>query len=180
MTMTRVSCSAALALLLFGCAAEETAVAPPAAPPATTSAAPAAASTAASPREAETLVTELYREHDAQRGPFFQTEDRARLDRFFEPSLAELIWKDAVDAKGEVGALGFDPLYDAQDVEPKNLTVQPAQADGAAVRVPVSFESYGEKRQVTYVLARSGNGWKISDIRYDDGRTLRDAYQPPK
>lgn len=132
----------------------------------------------AAPREdASKLVTELYREHDAQHGPFFQTDSKASLDKYFEPSLAELIWKDAVDSKGEVGALDFDPLYDAQDVEPKNLTVGAAQPDGESVRVPVSFVSYNEKRQLTYVLARAGNAWRISDILYADGRTLRKVYQ---
>lgn len=129
-------------------------------------------------RDAETLVTELYRQHDARRGPFFQTEGKERVDRFFEPSLANLIWKDAVEAQGEVGALDFDPLYDGQDVEPKNLTVHPAQADGASVRVPVSFDNYGEKRQLTYLLVSVAGTWKISDIRYADERTLRDVYRP--
>lgn len=162
--MNRTLGIAALTLLLYGCAAEKPAVATRAAAP---------------PRDAETLVAALYSDHAAERSPFFQTGSRAPLDRYFEPSLAELIWKDAVDAKGEVGALDFDPLYDAQDVEPKNLTVHPAQPDGGALRVPVSFESYGEKRQLTYVLASSADGtWKISDIRYADGRTLRDVYRP--
>jgi hypothetical protein len=174
--MTRILCSAALTLLLlFGCAAEERSPAP-AAKPAPTTTAPSA--TAPSPRDAETLVASLYREHDAQRSPFFQNNSRELVDRYFEPSLADLIWKDVVDAKGEVGALDFDPLYDAQDVEPKNFTVHPAQPDGGSVRVPVSFDSYGEKRQLTYVLTPAAGTWKISDIRYADGRTLRDVYRP--
>ena len=140
--------------------------------------APSPAAPLASTHDAEKLVAQLYREHDAQRGPFFQTDRRALLDQYFETSLADLIWKDAVDSKGEVGALDFDPLYDAQDVEPKNLVIHGAQADAGTVRVPVSFESYGEKRQLTYVLVRAGDAWKISDIQYADGRTLRKVYQP--
>lgn len=143
--------------------------------------APASTTAAAAPvvpaRDAEKLVAELYRANDAQRDPFFQTDSRALLDKYFETSLADLIWKDALDAKGEVGALDFNPLYDAQDVEPKNLVVHEAQDDAGTVRVPVSFESYGEKRQLTYVLVRAGEAWKISDILYADGRTLRKVYQ---
>jgi hypothetical protein len=178
--MNRVLCSAALTLLLFACAAEEpsaTTVEAPAASPAVAAPPAAPEPSVTSTGDAEKIVADLYRDHDADRSPFFQTTSKDPVDRFFEPSLADLIWKDAVDAQGEVGALGFDPLYDAQDVEPKNFTVHPAQADGANVRVPVSFESHGEKRQLTYVLARAGSGWKISDIRYADGRTLRDAYR---
>jgi hypothetical protein len=174
MPATLRAIAGALVLVTAGACSRE-----PARPPAPASTAPPVAKTPApSTREAETLVTALYRDHDGQHGPFFQTDSREPLDRYFEPSLADLIWKDAVEAKGEVGALDFDPLYDAQDVEPKNLTVHPAQADGAALRVPVSFDSYGEKRQLTYVLARAGETWKISDIRYADGRTLRDVYRP--
>ena len=176
MNVNRVLCSAALTFLLFGCAGEEPSSAQSPAPVATAVAEPAAAPPVASTAEAEKLVAELYR--DGEPGPFFQTDSKERLDRFFEPALAELIWKDVVDSKGEVGALDFDPLYDGQDVEPKNLVVQTAQAEGDAVLVPVSFDSYGEKRQVTYVLSRPGGAWKISDIRYADGRTLRDVYRP--
>ena len=169
MTLNRALCSAALILLLFGCAAEKPAPAP---------AAPAPAAAAPSARDAEKLVTNLYRDHDGNRSPFFQTDSRAPLDLYFEPSLAELIWKDVVDAKGEVGALDFDPLYDGQDVDPKNLIIHPAQPDGATLRVPVSYDNYGQKRKLTYVLASAGGAWKISNIRYDDGRTLRDVYRP--
>ncbi len=167
----------ALILVTAGACRKEPAQ-PPAPAPAPVSTTASGTTPVASTRDAEALVAELYREHDTQRGPFFQTDSRAPLDKYFEPSLAELIWKDAVEAKGEVGALDFDPLYDAQDVEPKNLTVHPGQADGTSVRVPVSFESYGEKRQLTYVLAPAGTAWKIADIRYADGSTLRDVYRP--
>lgn len=122
-------------------------------------------------------MADLYRDHAAERGPFFQTDSRELLDKYFEPSLADLIWKDTVDAQGEIGALDFDPLYAAQDFEPKNLTVGAAQVNGAQARVPVSFDSFGEKRQLTYVLALVRGTWKISDIRYPEGRTLRAIYE---
>jgi len=179
--MNRLLSSTALTLLLFGCAAEEPSPTPAAGTaPATVPSAATAVAEAPGPStgQAEKLVAELYREHDAQRSPFFQTDSRVPLDKYFERSLADLIWKDVVEATDGVGALDFDPLYDAQDVEPKNLTVQAAQAEGATVRVPVSFDSYGEKRQLTYVLAPAAGTWKISDIRYADGRTLRGVYRP--
>ncbi|HEX8153718.1 MAG TPA: DUF3828 domain-containing protein [Thermoanaerobaculia bacterium] len=175
--MTFRTIAAAMAVVIAAACSNEPAQPSPA------PAAPAATNTVAVPREplphdAEALVAELYREHDAQRGPFFQTESKERLDKYFEPSFAELIWRDAVESKGEVGALDFDPLYDGQDVEPKNLAVGPARLEGGSALVPVSYENYGKKRQLTCVLARAGESWKISDIRYEDGRALRDVYQP--
>src|SRR5206468_7220680 len=65
----------------------------------------------------DALVKDLYRAHDQKRGPFFQTKSRALLDKYFEKTLANMIWKDRVTSKGEVGVLDGDPLYDAQDME---------------------------------------------------------------
>lgn len=126
---------------------------------------------------AEKLVADLYADHDAGRSPFFQTEDRARVDRYFEPDLAAAIWKDAVDAQGEVGALGFDPLYDAQDVEIKNLAVKAGPPAGSSASVVVTFDNFGKKQEIRYSLASTAAGWKIADITYGDGRTLRAAYR---
>lgn len=179
MTFRTIAGAMLVVLIATACSQESAPPSPapaPAAPVATTTT--VAPPRTASPQDAEKLVAELYREHDAQRGPFFQTESKERLDRFFEPSFAELIWRDAVEAKGEAGALDFDPLYDGQDVEPKNLAVGPARIEGTSALVPVAFESYGAKRHLTCVLALAGATWKISDIRYQDGRALRDVYQP--
>src|SRR5205814_9430881 len=65
----------------------------------------------------DTLVRDLYRVHNQKHSPFFQTRSRALLYKYFEKSLADLIWKDAVTSKGEVGVIDGDPLYDAQDMK---------------------------------------------------------------
>src|SRR4026207_34185 len=67
-----------------------------------------------SPRD---LVAELYRQSARKRSPFFQTRSRALVNKYFEKDLGDLIWKDAIRSKGEVGALDGDPLYNAQDME---------------------------------------------------------------
>jgi hypothetical protein len=123
----------------------------------------------AMPAGAETVVADLYKAHAADQSPFFQTDHRDRVDRYFEPALADLIWKDAVASAGEVGAIDFDPLYDAQDVEIANLVVHPAEN----ARVIVTFENHGTKEQITYAMTQSADAWKIADIIYRDGRTLR-------
>lgn len=128
-------------------------------------------------KPAADLVTALYVEHDAGRSPFFQTEDRARIDRFFERSLAELIWKDAHGPEGEVGAIDFDPLYNAQDVEAKNLKIGAAQQQGDRARVPVTFDNGGTTMQLTVILVPVAGGWKIDDIDYGDATTLRGIFR---
>lgn len=130
---------------------------------------PSAARPAVSP---EAFVSDLYRQHDAERSPFFQTEDRARVDEYFEKSLADLIWKDAVESKGEVGALGFDPLYNAQDSEIKNFAVRTVGQTEGKAEVAATFENFGKKQRIVYRLTAAGADWKITEIDYGGGTTL--------
>lgn len=117
----------------------------------------------------DALVADLYKEHDKDRSPFFQIKSRALVDKYFEKSLADLIWKDSVsNSKGD-GGLNADPLYDAQDTEIKNFSVnKPKYKDGKA-EVTVSFNNFGEKQEIVYLLASDKSGWKITDIKYKGG-----------
>ena len=130
---------------------------------------PAAARPAVAP---ESVVGDLYKQHDAERSPFFQAEDRALVDKYFEKGLADLIWKDAVEAEGGVGALGADPLYDAQDSEIKKFAVGKAGQSGDKAEVAVTFENFGKKQRIAYRLVAVGADWKIADIDYGNGTTL--------
>ena len=160
-----------LSLLLaatIGCSAEKQAATPaepaaPAPPPVVTPA-------------PEALVAKLYEQHGREESPFFQTKSRALVDQYFEPTLAGLIWNDAVAASGEVGALGFDPLYDAQDTDIKNFAIQPGTVDEERASVVVAFDNFAEKKQLTYSLVLTDGSWKISDIAFGEGRTLRGIY----
>lgn len=139
---------------------------------AATAAAPMGGVAQTSASSAEELIKELYKQHDAKKSPFFQTKDRARVDRFFTRSLADLIWNDAKTAEGEIGAIDFDPLYDAQDTEIKDLAVGTAEINGESGTVPVTFSNYGEKKTLKFSVVRSGESWRISDIRYPAGHSL--------
>ncbi len=119
----------------------------------------------------DAVVANLYKQHK-KRSPFFQTRSRALLDEFFDKNLASLIWKDAVTSKGEVGALDFDPLYNAQDTDIKNFVIhKPAYREGNA-EVVVSFENFGEKQRIVFELVSQKTGWKIANINYGKGSDL--------
>ena len=121
----------------------------------------------------DTLVAALYKQHAREQSPFFQTTNRVLVDRYFERDLADLIWKDAIDANGEVGAIEADPLYDAQDTDIKKFAVhRPSYADGRAT-VIVSFENFGQKNELLFLLVSKKADWKIADIKYKNGTTLR-------
>ena len=143
---------------------------------ATAPATPAAAKPAAS--RPETVVSQLYELAAHDQSPFFQTDHRERVDFYFDKGLADLIWNDVVTANGEAGALDFDPLYDAQDSDIKNFKIQPAVIEADKARVPVTFENFGKKVEIVFSLRQEGANWKITDIRWDQDRTLSDLLRP--
>src|SRR5262245_42264911 len=119
------------------------------------------------------LLSDLYKAHDAKRGPFFQTKSKALLYKYFEKDLADMIWKDRVNSKGEVGVIDGDPLYDAQDMEIKNFAIGKAEIAGTKARVPVNFENFGQKKSLVFTLGKGAAGWRINDIDYGTEGTLR-------
>lgn len=121
---------------------------------------------------AAALVADLYKQHDAKKSPFFQTKNRALVDKYFIKPLADLIWKDATNASGEVGAIDGDPLYNAQDMEIKNFALGKAEVKGETATVPVTFANFGEKKTITFALKQVSGAWKIDNINYGGGDSL--------
>ncbi len=128
----------------------------------------------------ESLVADLYKAHDGKKSPFFQTKDRALVDKYFTKPLADLIWKDATTAKNEVGAIDGDPLYNAQDTEIKSFAVGKGEVTGDAGKVAVTFTNFGDKKTIDYQLKLVGGNWKIDNVLYGNGdslmKWLKDTY----
>ena len=89
----------------------------------------------------------------------------------------KLYLKDKEEAKGEVGRLDGDPLYNAQDMEISNFSISPPENVKGETEVTVRFKNIGKPTRIVYVLTHTGKQWKISDIRYEDGTTLRKILQ---
>lgn len=127
----------------------------------------------------ETLVAELYKQHDAKKSPFFQ-KDRARIDKYFTKQLGDLVLRDATHPVDEIGAIGADPLYDGQDFEIKEFAVGKGTIDGTKSTVNVTFTNFGEKKTIVFSLVETAGAWRILDIKYSHGDTLlamlREAY----
>ncbi|MEP6789502.1 MAG: DUF3828 domain-containing protein [Acidobacteriota bacterium] len=139
---------------------------------------PASAAAESETAAAEALVADLYKQHDAKKSPFFQTKSRALVDKYFTKGIGDLIWKDANGPKGEVGVIDGDPLYAAQDTEIKNFAVGKAVVKGDSASVPVTFTNYGNKVTITFLLKQVESSWKIDDIKYGEGDTLRAGSKP--
>lgn len=127
--------------------------------------------------EPNVVVKNLYAAQAAGSGPFFQTQDRAALDKYFTKALAELIWKDAVSAKGEVGAIDFDPLFGSQDPQITDFTIMDTGWGGDSkfgppdeAVVQVTFKDSGKERMVSFQFKQGKDKvWKIYDVHYRGG-----------
>ena len=129
---------------------------------------------------AKDLVAQLYQAHRSKHDPLDETQ---LLGRYFDNALLKLYLKDKREANGEVGRLDGDPLYNAQDMEIKDFSISaPEMAGGPSrtgieTRVTVHFKNIGKPTRLIYVLSQTPDGWRISDIRYDDGSSLKKILQ---
>lgn len=118
-----------------------------------------------------TVVVNLYDQHK-KRSPFFQRKSRALLDKYFTRELATLLWEDARSSGDEVGALDGDPLFNAQEMEITDFSIEPGTLGAQGAEVPVSFKNLGQKHQIVFRLVAERSGWKIANLEYDDGANL--------
>lgn len=124
----------------------------------------------------EDVVAQLYQAHRSKHDPLDETQ---LLSHYFDAELLKLYLKDRREAKGEVGRLDGDPLYNAQDFEIKDFSISAPEITGGPsrtgtqARVTVNFKNLGKPTRVVFTLSRSANAWKISDIHYDDGSSLK-------
>ena len=130
------------------------------------------------------IVANLYKAHKAGSGPFNQTKDRKLVERYFMKDLANLIWKDAVSSAGEVGAIGFDPLFASQDPQITEFKINKSgwaadakfKAEDKAT-VEVTFKDGGKRQTVRFAFDQDeAEAWKIDNIVYPDAASLREIF----
>ncbi|HEX9959642.1 MAG TPA: DUF3828 domain-containing protein [Pyrinomonadaceae bacterium] len=130
------------------------------------------ASGAAQQNAPAALVKDLYKTHDKDNNAILDGKSRKLIDKYFDKTLADFLWKDLTTHKDEVGVLDFDPFYNAQDIQIKNFKAGEPKIEGDKAAVVVTFQNFDRKETLTYALARRSSAWKISDIKYTDGSTL--------
>lgn len=72
----------------------------------------------------------------------------------------------------EAPAIDGDPFTDSQEY-PTRFAVGKARTRGGAARVPVRFADGWRTRRATYALKRERDGWRVDDVLYDNGESLR-------
>lgn len=136
----------------------------------TTSAQTKRQAVAASP---DAVVRELYRVHRNGYGPLFEKRGKKYHEKFFDKNLAGLIWKDLTETPADmVGNLDFDPLYNAQDIKITKFRIGAPVVEGEKVTVPVSFNNFGKKTSMKFLMVNESGVWKIGNIDYGDGNDL--------
>lgn len=133
-----------------------------------------ATTVAATELTAKELVAQLYQAERSKHNPL---DDTKLLSRYFDAALLKLYLEDKQEAKGEVGRLDGDPLYNAQEIAITDFTIARPETVASETRITVRFKNLGKPTRVVYVLRHGGDGWKINDIRYDDGSSLRKILQ---
>jgi len=101
------------------------------------------------------------------------------LEAYLVPDLKAL-WvadRDEAGKRGEVGRISADPLIDAQDFDPAFLKTLKLEGVEGTPLIRATFQLFpedsGSVRTVYFELAPDGMDWKIANIHYSDGRSLR-------
>ena len=110
---------------------------------------------------AKAFVEAIYVAYQGKDANGFALDTDAAVRRTFAPKLARLIIDDRRKAAGEIGAV--------------DVTVHDIAAGKA--RATVAFTSLSRPTTVVLDLVRLRQGWRISDIAWGDGRTLRGLFE---
>lgn len=128
------------------------------------------------------VVSQLYKDFaweatggdDGPGGRPFVDQPRTVLLRYLTSDLADLLLRDraCVRRSSEICRLDFVPLWasqdpDAADVSFAQLTRQPA------IVIAHIRDHAGTVTKITYRLKQTAAGWRIADIQYSSGHTLR-------
>jgi hypothetical protein len=129
---------------------------------------------AATDLTAKDLVAQLYQAHRSSHDPLDETQ---LLGRYFDAPLLKLYLRDKREAKGEVGRLDGDPLYNAQDIQISNFSISPPETARGETEVTVRFKNLGKPTRILYLLTQTGAGGGSANLRYDDGSSLKKILQ---
>jgi len=123
----------------------------------------------------EDFIRSVYRFHQPWGKQPFLFDDERTLSKYFDKELTALFIKDDECKKREQGVcnLDFDPIYDAQDFDEKTTNLQISAVVGQPDLFNVTFTNLGT-RTLVYRLTNTPSGWRISDIKYPEGPSLKE------
>jgi uncharacterized protein DUF3828 len=136
----------------------------------------AATAESASP---QAFIDGIYKHYLGKDSKGLALSNDAVIRRYFAPPLAAAIVKDFAQAHkaGEVPLLNGDPFVDAQDWEISNLKTAVKSTGASTAVATATFVQFMEPRTVTLDLVNTPAGWRIADIRWPRGSSLRALYK---
>jgi len=127
----------------------------------------------------DNVVRDLYRVHNNGRGHVFEAKGKKYIYKFFDQTLADLIWKEITETpEGEVGNLDFDPLYNAQDTKITSFQIAKPMVEGDTSTVSVSFRNFGKRMTIKFEMNKGNEGWKIKNVLYGGDSDLVKLLSP--
>lgn len=72
----------------------------------------------------------------------------------------------------EVPDIDGDPFTNSQD-PPKRFKLEAVKLQGNQAEVPVRFSGNGSSERIRFLLKLEQGAWRIDDVAYEDGSTLR-------
>ena len=123
----------------------------------------------------EDFIRSVYRFHQPWGKQASWFDDKRTLSKYFDKELTSLFMKDDECKKREQGIcnLDFDPIYDAQDFDEKTTDLQIAAVVGQPDLFNVTLNNLGT-RTLVYRLTNTASGWRIGDIKYPEGPSLKE------
>jgi hypothetical protein len=127
----------------------------------------------------EDFIRSVYRFHQPWKEQPDWFGDKRTLSKYFDKELTALFIKDDECQKREQGVcnLDFDPIYNAQDFGEEPINLQIAAVTGEPDLFNVTFTNLGT-RTLVYKLTNTPGGWRISDIKYPEGPSLKEILSP--
>lgn len=131
---------------------------------------------------ARKLVQAFYAEHMKGDMAFSEASVKSKA-RYLAPDLLKACLSKQADdaAKGPeaVPDVDGDPFTDSQEY-PDAFKLGRIHSSGGGARIPVTFtwKNGNPPRTVTVILKNLQSGWRIDDLRYAEGRTLRQLLKP--
>jgi hypothetical protein len=122
----------------------------------------------------EQFLQKLYQGNPTSKPPIDLTK-KENLNKYFDGDLVRLFLKDFECQKksGGICNLDFDPIYDAQDMEAKTTNLKVSKVKGQGEQFAVTFTNI-DTRTLIYTLKNTKEGWRISDIKYPQGPSLKE------
>lgn len=128
---------------------------------------PSVAAAEDTPRQ---VLQEIYRSY-AGKGATGVKWRGPEASRYFDSRLTRLILQDLEETDGGVGRMDVDPFVDAQDIRIKAVKIDVVSEDAETAKATVSFVNLSEPTTIAFDLARTPQGWRISNIAWPRWKT---------